>query len=353
MLGVITGNISYALSQISPDEELFKVLSEVQQGAKQAETLTQQLLTFSKGGAPVKKVIDDVNLLIEESAQFVISGTKAKCTFECLQELWAAEVDPGQIKQVIGNLVINANQAMPHGGIINIRTENTEIESEDSIPLSEGRYIKITVEDQGVGISKKQISSIFDPFFTTKQKGSGLGLAIIYSIVEKHNGYISVYSEIDVGTVFHIYLPSSEKDAIKTEDKKEQQHLGDGKILIMDDDEFILKMVARMLNSMGYEAVFATDGAQAIEIYNEAYQAQSGFDLVILDLTVPGGMGGAKTIPELLKIDPKVNAVVSSGYSNDPIMANYQDYGFCGVIPKPFTNNQLAELLNKVFGGTS
>ena len=349
MLGVITGNISFSLSLLNQkqNEELYEVLTDVQRSAKQAQTLTQQLLTFAKGGEPVKK-ITDLNQLIEESAQLVIRGAKARCEFGLAKDLHKVDVDAGQLNQVIGNLIINANQAMPNGGIISINTENTIIEADNGIPLPDGQYIKITIEDQGIGISKKHLSNIFDPFFTTKQKGHGLGLATVYSIIQKHNGHITVYSELEQGTAFTIYLPASQKNFEKIEDESAATHQGQGKILIMDDQEPILKMVGRMLNRMGYETVFAMDGSQAIEKYRERLSTEDSFDLVILDLTIPGGMGGTKTIIELLKIDPHVKAIVSSGYSNDPIMANYEDYGFCGVIPKPFTKDQLAEILNKI-----
>ncbi|MDM8515526.1 ATP-binding protein [Desulfobacterales bacterium HSG16] len=349
MLGVITGNISYALSNLKKNDELYEVLCDVQESSNQAQSLTHQLLTFSKGGAPIKKV-SDVNSLIRESAIFSTRGASSNCSFELSDDLWATEVDEGQINQVIGNLVINANQAMPNGGIITIRTENTEIEDKSGLPLSAGRYLKIVAEDQGVGISKKHLSNIFDPYFTTKQKGSGLGLATTYSIIKKHSGHITVYSEIEKGTVFNIYLPASSQVFKETPEKEEITHDGQGKILIMDDQEFILKMVGRILNRMGYETVFATDGSQAVEMYIEAQSSGNKFNLVILDLTVPGGMGGLKTIIELLKIDPDVKAVVSSGYSNDPIMANYEDYGFFGVAPKPYTKAELSKVLNKIFG---
>jgi len=348
LLGVITGNVSYALSQPKRGEELCEVLTDVQEGAKQAQTLTQQLLTFAKGGEPVKKTVD-LNQLLKQSSQFAIRGAKARCEFELSENLFMTKVDSGQINQVISNLVINANQAMPHGGIIHIKTENIKIEDEKSIPLPNGQYIKFSIEDQGIGISEKNISSIFDPFFTTKQKGSGIGLSTVYSIIQKHKGHIAVYSEIDKGTIFHVYLSASSKDIEKTEGESGTTHQGQGKILIMDDQEPILKMMGRILNRMGYETAFATDGSQAVEMYEKAQLFENPFDLVILDLTIPGGLGGAKTIPKLLKIDPKVRAVVSSGYSNDPIMANYEDYGFCGVVSKPYTKEQLSEVLNRIF----
>jgi len=348
MLGIITGNISFALSILNKDDELYEVLSDVQESSKQAKNLTHQLLTFSIGGSPITKS-SDINRLLKESAIFVTRGAKANCNFELSDDLWLSEIDEGQVNQVIGNLIINANQAMPNGGIITIRTENTEIKIKSDLPLSAGRYIKIEVEDQGVGISEKHLTNIFDPYFTTKQKGSGLGLATTYSIIARHGGYISAYSEIEKGTIFSIYLPASSMALKETVDKEETKHEGEGKILIMDDQEPILKMVGRIINRMGYDTVSATDGSKAVELYRDAYQSGNPFGLVILDLTVPGGMGGLKTIIELLKIDPKVKAVVSSGYSNDPIMANYEDYGFCGVVPKPYTKAQLSEVLNKIF----
>lgn len=347
MLSVITGNISYVLSKLNKEDELYDVLFDVSKSSKQGQKLTQQLLTFSKGGTPIKK-ISDINQLIKESAAFSIRGSRSKCKYELADDLMPAEVDEGQLNQVISNLIINADQAMPNGGLITIRTRNIKIETDNKFPLPAGQYIKIAIKDQGVGISKKHLANIFDPYFTTKQKGSGLGLSTTYSIIKKHGGHITVHSGIDKGSVFNIYLPAFVEGVKKIEDKKKTAHTGNGRILIMDDQEQILKMVGRILNLMGYETTFAMDGSIAVELYREAYQSKNPFDLVILDLTVPGGMGGAKTIPELLKIDPKVKAVVSSGYSNDPIMANYEDYGFLGVIPKPYTIDQLSEIINKI-----
>ena len=348
MLSTIMGNISYAIHTLKQDDELYEVFLDIEEGAKQAKNLTQQLLTFAKGGVPVKKV-SELNQIIEKSALFVSRGAISKCTFDFAKDLWTSEVDPGQFHQVITNLAINAIQAMPDGGILNIKTENVEIAFDNSFSLSPGRYVKLSFEDQGIGISEKHLPKIFDPYFSTKQKGSGLGLATAYSIIKQHGGNISVSSELNKGSVFHIYLPASDKRVLKSENRLNQEHHGQGKILIMDDQEPILKMVGRMLEKMGYELQFAKDGSEAIEKYKEAFSGKKPFDLVILDLTVPGGMGGAETISELLKINPKVKAVVSSGYSNDPVMSNFGDYGFCGVVPKPYTKDQLAEVLNQFF----
>ncbi|MCP3942102.1 MAG: PAS domain S-box protein [Desulfobacteraceae bacterium] len=348
MLGVITGNISYALSDIEKNEEIYEALADAQEGVKQAQKLTHQLITFAKGGAPIKKMVN-IKKVIEESTKFVLRGTKAQCDFIFPNDLWPVEVDLGQINQVFTNLILNANQAMPDGGTIHIQAENAKIDSENIMLLEPGQYVKIMVTDQGVGISEKHFLKIFDPYFSTKQSGKGLGLATTHSIIKKHNGYIFAESQLDKGTTFHLYLPATTEPVEQVEKTEYVSYKGEGRILIMDDQESILKISGRMLNLMGYETVFATDGAQAIKLYREAYKSEKPFNAVILDLTVPGGMGGAKTIPELLKIDPKVKAVVSSGYSNDPIMSNYEDYGFCSVVPKPYTKNQLAEVLNKIF----
>lgn len=347
ILGVITGNVSYALSCSKENEALSTALMDVQNGARQAQNLTQQLLTFAKGGAPIKKPAD-LNMIVKESEKIALGGSKATCVFNLSDELWMADVDKGQIVRVFSNLMINASQAMPGGGLIRIRTKNTEAGSENTLYLRPGRYIKITIEDQGVGISKEHLSRIFDPYFSTKQKGSGLGLAITYSIIKRHHGHIAVFSKPDEGSVFDIYLPASSAGSADAGGDNKKDHRGEGKILVMDDQKAVLEMFGRILTRMGYETVFATDGGQAVDMYREAFQSGKPFDLVILDLTVPGGKGGAEAISELLKINPGIKAVVSSGYSNDPIMASYEDHGFCGVIPKPFTITQLADTLNMV-----
>ena len=349
ILGVITGNLSYARGLINSNEEVFDVLSDIETSAKQAQRLTHQLLTFSKGGAPIKKVMS-IPLMIQDTVNLVIRGSNIQCKMSIPDDIWTVKGDKGQLGQVISNIIINAKQAMPEGGTIELQVENTIMESNSIFSLSTGHYVKITIKDNGIGISKKHISKIFDPYFSTKQEGSGLGLASSFSIIKKHDGHISVESVLDQGTTFYIFLPATTEQIKEPEDEIIVQHKGQGRILIMDDQEPILKMVSKMLKSMGYEAVLTIDGKKAVEAYQEAYQAHKPFDLVILDLTVPAGMGGAKAIIELLKIDANVKAVVSSGYSNDPIMANYNDYGFCGVMPKPYTKKELTKVLNEVLG---
>lgn len=349
MLSVISGNISMALSRLDKDHELYELLSDVQEGAKQAQHLTHQLLTFASGGEPIKRVAD-VNQLLRETAGFVTRGTKTRCDFSLADDLSSVEVDAGQFHQAVGNIFINAVQAMPEGGIIQIKTENADIDSGEPIPLPRGDYIRIGITDQGTGIPPENMSKIFNPFFTTRQQGSGLGLATVFSIIKRHHGYISVESRPEEGATFNIYLPATAERIPQPEYKKEIPHHGHGRVLVMDDQLPVLKMVNKMLDRMGYETVFAMDGKQAIEMFRDAYLSRNPYDLVILDLTVPGGVGGAEAITELVMIDPDVKAVVSSGYSTDPVMANYQQYGFCDVIPKPYTKTQMAELLSRVLG---
>ncbi len=351
LLGVISGNVSYVLSQIDQAGELFEALKDVQTGTSQAQKLTQQLLTFAKGGAPIKKEAD-LRDILKESALFVARGSKTRCEFQFSDHLWTASVDTGQINQAVGNIVINALQATPEGGVVRIKAENHSFSPNDKMLLPPGDYVKITIEDNGPGIPEKQISQIFDPYFTTKQKGTGLGLSTTYSIIKRHNGQITVDSQLEKGTIFNIYLPA-EKKRPPVGDKHEKQvdHKGYGKILLMDDEEMIRDMAGRVLNVLGYDTETAENGEQAVDMYRKAFNSQQPFDLVVLDLTVPGGMGGAETIKELLQIDPHVKAVVSSGYSNDPVMANYEDYGFCGVISKPYTKAEASETLRKIFSG--
>jgi len=347
MLGVIAGNISYLQHHAHEDAEVTEIFSEIESGTKQAQKLTQQLLTFAKGGAPIKTA-SDITQIIHESATFVSRGTKVKIEFDFVDPVWITEVDEGQFHQVIGNLVINAIQAMPGGGVIQIQCENINIHTDNQIPVTPGKYVKVVIQDQGVGISTKHLQKIFDPYFTTKQKGSGMGLATVYSIIKNHEGHITVNSLMDKGTAFSIYLPASSQKDISTHIEQVSEHQGKGKILIMDDQEPILKMLGRMLNRMGYETVFAIEGDAAIKLYQNAFKSGNPFDIVILDLTIPGGMGGEAVLNRLLKMNPNIKAIVSSGYANDPIMPEYKNYGFCSVLPKPYTKNQLARVLNEL-----
>jgi len=348
ILTMILGNVSLAKSQVTPEDELFDLLSEAEMASTRAQTLTRQLLTFAKGGAPVKETAS-IKDILKESSSFVLRGSKSDCEFSIPENLWPAEVDVGQISQVINNIVINANQAMPKGGIIQIAADNLIVEDRHGLPVKAGKYVRISIKDQGVGIAEKHLLNIFDPYFTTKHAGSGLGLATTYSIIKRHDGHITVESRLEVGTTFHIYLPASDKAVLEKE--KALLIKGRGRILVMDDQAPLRKIFGRMLKNLGYESEFAKDGAEAIRMVKKAKESEKPYDAAILDLTVPGGMGGKEAINKLLEIDPEVKAIVSSGYSDDPVLANFQEYGFKGMMSKPFESLTLSKVLHEVLHG--
>jgi CheY-like chemotaxis protein len=287
--------------------------------------------------------------MIREACQFALRGSNVRCYFTFPDNLWAVEVDGGQINQVIYNLVINAQHAMPGGGTIEVSAENTAVTHNDGLPLGRGNYVKITVKDYGVGIPTSIIAKIFDPYFTTKNRGSGLGLATSFSIVKNHGGLITVDSDEGVGTAFHVFLPACRDTQLSQEGRHDNLVVGKGRVLLMDDEAFIRDLADEMLSLLGYEVILAKDGAEAIELYKSAFHSSRPIDAVIMDLTVPGGMGGSEAVQKLREIDPRVKAIVSSGYSNDPIMADYATYGFMGVVAKPYSIHALSETLTRVF----
>jgi PAS domain S-box-containing protein len=346
ILAAVVGNISLArLDQHGESSQ--KILVEAEKACLRAQMLARQLLTFAKGGAPIKELIS-MSKLITESTSFASSGSNVKCEFNFPNDLWTVEADPGQIAQVFQNLVINAIQAMPHGGTIMIRGENLLVEANSNLPLVAGQYVKISLKDQGLGITEEYLLKIFDPYFTTKKTGSGLGLATAYSIVKNHQGHIEVESRLEQGTIFIIYLPATAKEVSEPHKDDRKILKGQGRILVMDDDVGVRDMLKNLLQRLDYEVVCAEDGEEAIKLYQEDLNRKKTFSAVILDLTVPGGMGGKETIKNLLKIDPQVKAIVSSGYSEDPIMAEFTRYGFVGVISKPYRVSEMSNLLNKV-----
>jgi len=347
ILASILGNTSLAKLKIDSNSEEYEMLTETENATIRATKLTNQLLTFAKGGKPVKETIALANL-IKETSRFSLRGSNVQYRTSIAANLWTTDVDKGQISQVIGNLVINAQQSMPNGGTINIKAKNVKIISKDNLPLEEGNYIRISFEDKGHGIPATQLANIFDPYFSTKQRGSGLGLATSYSIIQHHNGHIAVESIIGEGTTFTIYLPASSKKIKKIHNAGDESTLMTGKILVMDDDKSITKVVGMMISHLGNEVVIAGDGAEAIKMYKKALNSDKPFDVVIMDLTIPGGMGGKETIKKLLDINPEAKAIVSSGYSNDPVISNYKAHGFSGYIPKPYKLEGLKKVLNEV-----
>jgi PAS domain S-box-containing protein len=347
ILTIILGNIGLAMLDGKIEPQVQDRLAQAEGACLRAQALSQQLLTFAKGGAPVKKLFSVAELLTESTA-FTCVGSPVKCETAFPDDLWWLEADPGQIGQVFQNITINAIQAMPTGGTIKVWAENLTLGTESDLPLSPGRYLKISVRDQGMGIPAEHLAKIFDPYFTTKQKGSGLGLTSTYAIITKHHGHIAVESKPGVVTTFYIYLPAVDQQVAPQPEEERELPVGKGKILVMDDEEVVLEVVGNMVARLGYEVEFARDGGEAIERFVQAHGSGQAFAGVILDLTVPGGMGGKETLARLLEIDPQVKAVVSSGYSDDPIMAGFQKYGFSGVIAKPYKIEELGKMLNQV-----
>jgi PAS domain S-box-containing protein len=346
-LTAIIGNLSLAKLDSKPGDRVVVLLNEMEKASLQAKNLTQQLLTFSKGGEPVKKLVNLVEL-IKNSASFSLRGSNVRCDFSIPEDMLPVEVDEGQIGQVIDNLIINADHAMPEGGIIEICADRVALTEDNEFSLPAGPYLRTSFRDQGVGIRPDHISKVFDPYFTTKQRGSGLGLTVAYSIVDKHNGRLTVESELGHGTTFSIYLPASEKTKSQPADEEKRLFIGEGKILVMDDEEFIRELAIQMLSKIGYKVWVAADGKEAIEIYKQARKEGKPFDIVIMDLTIPGGMGGKEAIKKFKILDPNVKALVSSGYSNDPIMSNFRDYGFEGVVKKPYRIQDMSDALRTV-----
>ncbi len=355
ILTAILGNINLARMEAAPGSEILESLEQAEKASLRARDLTQQLLTFSKGGTPVKKLASLAELL-RDTAGFALRGSNVKCTFLIPVDLWHAEIDAGQISQVIHNLVINAQQAMPTGGTIEVSAKNMIINSARSLgmrlPLNEGNYVRIAVTDHGSGIPADHLDRIFDPFFTTKQKGSGLGLATSFPIARHHGGHLSVESEPGSGSTFYLYLPASTQTSIPGRQKKEHiKPAGKARILVMDDEKGVREVSGRMLSYIGYDDVeFASGGAEAVMLYKAAMESGRPFSLVILDLTIPGGMGGKEAIRHLLEIDPGVKAIVSSGYAEESVMAEYKKYGFCGMVAKPYTLDQLGRAVHDVIG---
>jgi two-component system cell cycle sensor histidine kinase/response regulator CckA len=336
-----------AKSYAEQGSTVFAKMGEIEKAVFRARDLTQQLLTFSKGGEPVKKTIS-LGCIFYDLAMFALGGSNVGLEYTPPPELWPVEADEGQISQVLNNLVINAVQSMPNGGVIQGALRNITLSANSLLPLAAGRYVEMSLKDCGTGISKKNLSRIFDPFFTTKKTGSGLGLSTAYSIIEKHHGYIAVASQEGRGTQFTVYLPASDKESPDQFEPGAEMTRGTGKILIMDDEEIILDVVAAMLSKAGYSVASARDGRQMLDIYQKAQLNGEAFDVVILDLTIPGGMGGKEAIEHLLQLDPQAKALVSSGYSNDPVMADYASFGFQGSVAKPYRTEDLCSTVSQI-----
>lgn len=331
------------------DEKVTEYLDMSLSTIERARSLTNQLLTFSKGGAPSRKV-GSLAPFLQETVHFALSGSNVSCLFDMPQDLWYCEFDSSQMSQVIGNIVINAQQAMPTGGIISISALNVPLKAMAGKEFSNADYVKTTIQDTGTGILPEILPRIFDPFFTTKKNGSGLGLSICYSIVKQHGGFMEVESELNKGTSFHIYLPAVSQAQSEPPRQLPSVALSEGRrgrILLMDDQKLVLKAVGQMLKHLGYVVECKEDGKEALDFFIEERKAGRAFDAIILDLTVPCGMGGMEIIGDLRRLDPHLPIVVASGYGEDPVMAEPQKYGFTISLCKPFSSKDLARLLNE------
>ncbi len=347
ILAAILGNINLARMYTDPDDRRYNLLDRAEKASLRAKDLTNQLLTFSKGGEPVKK-ITDIAEIIEDSAEFILRGSNSKCRYLIPDDLLAVEIDAGQISQVVQNIALNASQAMPEGGIIEIACVNVD-NRDRVIPVAADWLLRLTIGDNGGGIAPEQAARIFDPYYTTKEEGSGLGLAITHSIINKHGGHISVESQPGVGTTFTIYLAAVAGHGQIDEVAVESQKLaGCGRILVLDDEEMVREVASEMLTHLGYEVLLAADGREAIDLYRQGRQEGRPIEVFLMDLTIPGGMGGREAVAKLLALDPQIKAVVSSGYSNDPVVANFRDYGFVEVVAKPFRISELGKVIAKV-----
>jgi PAS domain S-box-containing protein len=351
ILTVISGNIG--LAQIEAPAEsgnLLGYLSKAGQAAQHAAHLSSQLLTFSKGGTPLKKVVS-VGELLEHSAEFSLYGSHLRADFDIAVDLWKAEVDAGQIEQVVNALMLNAREAMPHGGTVRVRARNVVLDDKPGAILPAGQYIKITITDRGSGILDELRTRIFDPYFTTKPTGTGLGLAISYSIVKKHGGLLHLENSSPEGSAFAFYLRASDRKLPAPEVRVTERafHFNHQRVLVMDDEAAIRELTSQLLGTLGYEVTAVPDGLEAVRLYERALRRGEQFQVVILDATVRGGMGGVATIERLRSLDPRVNAIICSGYSDEAALSEFLAYGFRGALPKPFTRSELADALQRTF----
>lgn len=352
----IMGNLMLAKKQAAPNDKLYEILVRAEKVAYKAKSLSDQLITFSKGGMPIK-TLSSVNDLLVSTVRFVLTGSAVNIRFKLPDNLWHAEIDENQISQVITNIVLNARQAMKNDcGSIEIDTENVEIDTENfefpgvaALPTTPGKYVKISIKDDGCGISQENIHKIFDPYFSTKPQGSGLGLSTSYSIIKNHGGFLKVESAIDSGSVFNLYLPASVKVLVAEEKNGSVEFKGKGRrVLLMDDDEMVLLPICEILTELEYEVKVTKEGREAIDAYKKSIETGLNFDVAILDLVVCNGIGGLETIESLLKLNKDIKVIVSSGYSNDPVMAEFKKYGFCARLAKPYNKDELSKVLYEV-----
>ncbi len=344
------GNLSLAKLHLKPAETAHRFITKAEESLTRFTRITNKLLTFSKGGQPIIQSVE-LTELVQEIVLFDLAGSNVIAHLDSDEQLWNAKVDAGQIQQVFSNLVINANQAMPKGGNLFVRLSNCDNSAGHISHLSSGLYIEIEINDEGYGIQPEHLKNIFDPYFTTKENGNGLGLTSVHSIISKHGGIISVVSTVGQGTKFTFYLPAEPKTAVKDtplQTEKPQKLTKQFKILLVDDDETVCNICSSLLKSLDCAVITADSTPKAIDEFTAADRNQEPFDIAILDLTIPGEAGGVETVKELLKINSSTKMVVSSGYSDNPVMANFQKYGFSAILTKPYSLEQLVAVLRKL-----
>ncbi len=361
LLTIIMGNLNMAKIELRSDAHIFDYLTDAESASLQARDLIKKFTTFTTGGSPVRKrlAMED---LVQNVVPVCLGGSNVECQMNFSEKLWRVFVDPKQIHQVVNNILMNAMEAMPSGGRITVKGRNYEIVDPESswVPLKKGKYVKLTIEDQGTGISGEDLEKVFDPYFSTKtrgeQRGMGLGLTIARSIALKNDGFIRIESGSPGGTSVHVYLPAAPEEHAPAVEKTEDAGKAPSKrfkVLVMDDDRMMRDVVSVMLKILKHDVELASKGEEAVEMYIRASESGAPFDAVILDLTVRGGMGGEETIDKLRQFDPDVRAIVSSGHSNSPLVTEYYDYGFKGALPKPYLKKDLEKVLNKVVHGRS
>jgi PAS domain S-box-containing protein len=353
LLTGITTNLFMARMSVVGNSEVCSLISEAEKAAFKATTLTKQLLSFARGGPSIKEKTS-IKQLVQDTVGFCLSGSNVDYRLELPDDLCTVEIDKGQIDQVLNNLIMNAAQSMPEGGTVTIRAENTEfaeVSVSKALPLLPGRYVKVSVRDEGSGIPREHLERIFDPYFSTRDEGSGLGLSTSYSIIKRHGGHVFVESTDGKGSTFSFLLPVPADD----ESQKKNGALmekGSGKVLIMDDDVIVRTVVETLLKKTGYSPVCVSNGDQALKKYQDALSEGDPFTVTIMDLTIPGGMGGKETVKRLREIDNNARVIVFSGYSNDPIFFNYKEYGFDGVLSKPFSIEEFMRTISMVLKET-
>jgi CheY-like chemotaxis protein len=352
ILTAVIGHLSMAKRFAQPHEPIYKHLSQSEQAAQQATDVTRQLLTFAEGGVPIKRRTA-LGPLLHEALTLALQHTPVQSTISVPEALWMVEADSSQLRQVIDNVSRNAVEAMPQGGMLHAAAHNLLVDRRQQLPVPDGPYTKLTLTDQGRGIPRQYLKRIFDPYFTTKTYGRGLGLATARSIIQKHAGYIHVESTGRAGTTMAIYLPALQESSPVQGETTGPPPTRTGRILVVDDDDMIRLMVPQMLAHLGYQAVCAATGEEALVLYQQAQETKQPFAAVVMDLIIKGGMGGQEAMSKLRAFDPEIRAIVSSGYSNAPVMADFQRYGFRGVLAKPYDMAELAAMLQHVIDGGS